>query len=160
MPFTFEFEDYEFIRDRISNEEEKKKWRTQILSRAKTAYQNRGQSARFYIQVLHSEGRVKKMIEEVTDSLFSYEQIAEYFDIMVATDKRSLLASLITKRAEQISFYNPQENPQSNEAIALIAEKLVQNFDIDYLKLAITESETRRWYQPNKLIQFIKQKLG
>ncbi len=160
LPFTFEFEDYEFIRDRIINEEEKKKWRTQILSRAKTAYQNRGQSGRFYIQVLHSEGRVNKMIEEVIDSLFSYEQIAEYFDIMVTTEKRSLLASLITKRAEQISFYNQQENPQSNEAIALIAEKLVQNFDIDYLKLAITESETRRWYQPNKLIQFIKQKLG
>lgn len=159
LPFTFELEDYIYVRDRISNEEEKKKWRTKILSRAKNAYQNREHSGRFYIEVLYNEGKVKKMIEEVTESLFSYRQIAEYFDIMAAANKNSLLAALISRRADHGSFYNTKKNDESEASISLIAEKLLRHFDKDYLKLAITKNDGNRWYQPNRLVLFMKQLL-
>lgn len=158
LPFTFSFEDYVYINEKMTNEEERKKWRAQILSRAKSAYHNKDEAGRFYIRVLHSEGNIKKMIQEASSSLFSYEQIAEYFDIMAATDRLKLLDALIGRNTEYAHFYHPPGEDQSETAIAQIAQKLCTVFDKSLIQQIIAKREINRWYQPNRLVALLKQK--
>jgi hypothetical protein len=64
FPYTFLFEDYIYITARMTDEEEKKKRRTKMLTRARhmSGYNN-GAAIRFCFALANHEKKYAKMIE-------------------------------------------------------------------------------------------------
>lgn len=61
FPYTYHFEDFLYIYDRINDVEEKKKWRTKILSRARNASNNYNNAATaFAFKLMNHEKRYSK----------------------------------------------------------------------------------------------------
>ncbi|MEJ7682787.1 MAG: hypothetical protein WKG06_33990 [Segetibacter sp.] len=78
FPYTYNFDDFLYIYDRMQDVEEKKKWRTKILSRARTASGNYNKAAtEFTFQLMDHEKKYLKMIDYI-DSGTPYHLIPQY----------------------------------------------------------------------------------
>ncbi len=138
FPFTYCYDDYLFISNRITDETEKKNWHQKMFIKARRASSNYDRRATdFCFALLDKEKNYKKMIN-IIDSYTPYEIIYRYFEPMVLTDK-SLLLKAIVDKSESYSwrFTNSEKDTASFPALL---EELLKHYPADYLKKVITHA--------------------
>ncbi|MCW3105804.1 MAG: hypothetical protein JWQ09_310 [Segetibacter sp.] len=159
FPTTYNFDDFLYIYDRMKDAEEKKKWRTKILSRAKNASNNYNKSATgFIFKLMDYEKKYLKMIGYI-NSQTPYHVILEYFEPMALTDKTSLLKALIDKRESY--FRSGFEDAEKDQAIfPQLLARLLRYYKAEYLVRAVNEiAKEKYYYTPNSFIQYLQKKI-
>ena len=158
FPFTYDFDDYLIIASRIP-EEERKKWRTKMLSRASNASNSRNTAATvFCFRLMDYEKNHKKMIEYI-DSHASYSIITPYFEKMILTDKAKLIETMLRKHDD--TFWIDIERDKKDDACFPELYALVEkNYTPQYLKMIIAKEEKdRKYYRLNRFMSYVKEQL-
>lgn len=159
FPKTFDFEDFLYISKRIQDDEEKKKWRTKILSRAKNASDNSNRTAtEFIFKLMNYEGKYLKMIDYI-DSQTPYQIILQYFEPMALTDKQRLLKAIIDK-SEGLAWSLQNDAEKDKACFPQLFEAAIKHYTATYLKTAIEQAEKQRYYyHSNRFVSYMKQNL-
>lgn len=153
FPLTFDFEDYLFICGQMEIEEERKKWRTRMLVRARQMPSFYKNAVMFPFRLMDYEGKYKKMIEYI-DSSTPYSIIVKYADKMILADRNSFLNELLHK-VDDINM----EDEEISTDISSLAKILENNYSKIELQQVIYDIQKRGWfYQENILISFLKGK--
>jgi hypothetical protein len=158
FPYTFEFDDYLLIIKTLS-EEERKKWRTKILSRARNASCSHNTPAmEFCFKLMNYEKGYKKMMEYI-DSYTPYTLILKYFEPMVQADKTRLLEAIVRKSDDYgFGLYNNSQNDAA--CFPELFTLAVKYYSADYLKAVISNNEKNRYYyRSNRFLVYIKERL-
>lgn len=160
FPWTFDFDAYLFIINRMEPEE-KKKWRTKVLSRARNAIQRYHYDAlAFCFELMDHEKNYRKMTEYI-DSYTPYAVILKYFEPMAATEKPRLLEAITRKSDSSWHLYTDKVGDDDSCFPALfdLTEKY---YSADYLRMLIKQLEKGKihYYRPNRFIKYIKERLG
>jgi hypothetical protein len=155
FPFSFNFDDYLFISKRLP-EDERKKWRTKMLTRARSISAPYKKNAMvFYFKLADADKAYRKMIDYIEHDT-PYNFILEYFEPMALTDKNRLMEAIIRKhddsgwgkKSEKDTGYFPE-----------LYQLISKHYTADYLKMVIKNSEKSRYFIPNKLISYIKEQV-
>jgi hypothetical protein len=158
FPYTFNFDDYLYIFTRMQDEEEKKKWRTKILSRARNA--SRGYDAAataFCFSLADHEKKYSKMIEYI-DSYTRYHLIDTYFEPMALTDKDQLLKRLLYKSDEYGWGFSADAREKDKEVFPELYQKMLKHYTTDYLKAAIKHTENKyQFSRSGSFVNYMKQ---
>jgi flavodoxin len=161
FPYTFLFEDYLFITARMNDDEEKKKWRTKILSRARNASRNYSHAAMLFCFALADhEKKYVKMIEYI-DGYTRYDIILRYFELMARTDKTRLLQALLGK-SDEYNWGSSMESREKDDAVfPELYTTVLKHYTADYLKAAIKKAEHPAWYhRTGRFVNYMKKSLG
>ena len=151
FPFTFDFDAYLFITSRMG-EEDKKKFRTKMLSRSRNArYQNAGAFA-FGFKLLDYEQKHKKMIEYIDEDA-PYTIIYEYFEPMVSADKPGLLKAIIRK-SDRDWFIRSEKEKEDDLCFPDLFALMVKHYSAAYLKTTVKPLEKYSAYHYNRLNRF------
>jgi hypothetical protein len=158
FPYTFEFDDYLFIIKTLP-EEERKKWRTKMLTRARHLSQSRNSRAmEFSFKLMDYEKSYKKMIDYI-DSDTPYTLILRYFEPMFGADKTKLLDEIMRKSDHYgYPMYNTQDDSDCFFELLALA---VKHYSADYLKAVIkaAEKRDRYFYRPNRFLIYMTERL-
>jgi len=150
FPYTFDFDDYISIANQLP-EDERKKWRTKILSRASNASHGYNIAANvFCFKLMDHEKNYKKMIDYV-DSYANYTIISH---------KTKLMNALIRKSDDHV-WRHKEESGKNDETcfpeLFALAEKY---YTANYLKMVIANAEKDKWYfRSNHFLTYVKEKL-
>ncbi|MFT4154313.1 MAG: hypothetical protein QM629_10910 [Parafilimonas sp.] len=154
FPHTFDFEDYLFITSRM-NEEEKKKWRTKMLAKARHNSGYNKAAMEFAFRLSDHEKKHKKMIEYI-DSYTPYTIILRYFEPMALVDKNGLLKKIFD-RGNSYSRYDEENDEQ--HFIALYA-LMLKHYPKNFLQAAVKQRESDPWFfRRNDFAEYIKNEL-
>jgi hypothetical protein len=160
FPFTFDFDDYLFISKRLP-EDERKKWRTKMLTRSRSvSYPYKKDATEFCFKLADSEKSYRKMIDYI-DSYTPYSIILQYFENMALTDKNRLLEVML-RRTDSYGWSLNHENEEKDEVYFPELFKLFEkHYLADYLKMVIANAEKDRWhFRLNNLMVYIKKQLS
>lgn len=133
FPYSYNFNDFLFLYENITDINAKKEWRTKMLSKARNASRNSNESAtEFVFQLMNYEEKYKKMIEYIERDC-SYKIILQFFVPMFQTDQKELLHKIMNKNEgwfisskvedEKISFSALMDQMIKSYGERLIAEK-------------------------------------
>ncbi|MEP7279940.1 MAG: hypothetical protein ABI813_14920 [Bacteroidota bacterium] len=158
FPLDFNFEDFRFISNRISDEEERKKFRTKMLTKAKHSSTSGNTAAcLFCFNLMDAEKKYGKMIEYIK-SYTPYSIILHYFEPMVLTDMHALLKAVLYKD-ESFMWYDPSAGDEN--CFPALTEKMITHYTSDYLKKAIGQmKKDRSYYLRNRLIAYLEENLA
>jgi len=159
FPHTYEFDDYLFIMSTLS-EEEGKKWRTKMLSRARNASRRRSRPAmEFCFKLADHEQNYRKMLEYI-ESYTPYSMILRYFESMIRGDKNKFLEVLMRKSDDDwfVSYASAEDDRRSFPELFAMAEKY---YTPGFLLIVIQQAEkqNRLYYRPNLFVTYMKQQL-
>ncbi|WP_259066549.1 SWIM zinc finger family protein [Mucilaginibacter sp. X4EP1] len=157
FPWTFDFDAYLFITDRMEAEE-KKKWRTWALSRARNAIRGYNYGALLFgFELMDHEKNYKKMIDYV-DSYTTYAIILKYFEPMAAAGETKLLEAIIRKSDFGWHLYTDKvDNDSCFQELFNLFEK---QYSADYLRMTIRQLEKNKYYyRPNRFIIYLRERL-
>lgn len=160
LPFTFDFDDYLFLYNRMEEGEAKRKWRTKIVTKSRNAssYRNNG-AKEFYFRLLNHEKAYKKMI----DSISSYTPcsiILEYAEPMLLTDKQRLLKALFDKSDDSYWGFSQEEREEEKRVFPDLQAALLKHFLPRHLLMAIQQAQAGRFYfRGNRLLTHLKEHL-
>lgn len=159
MPYTFSFDDYLVISASM-DEEEQKKWRTKILSRASNAARNNSAAGEFCFSLMAHDKKYKKMIDYI-ESFTPYSTIITYFEPMVMADKNQFLKTL-ARHTYDYGYYGLSGKRQDEQvnSLPLLYEKIRKHYTADFLKMYIAQEEKSTFYRTNRLLDYIKKKLS
>jgi len=158
FPFTFNFDDYLFIAERMP-EDERKKWRTKILTKARNAFHSRSSvQVDFCFKLMGHEKNYRKMIDYVGADT-NYQNISRYFEAMLLADKHYLMDELIRK-SDHV-FWQSDGPPINNEPLfshmCALAEK---HYSKPYLKSVLNKIKSDRWRSRlNNFFMYLDQQL-
>lgn len=160
FPRTYHFEDYLFIYDRIADEEEKKKWRTKILTKARQAAQSYNYAAAaFCFQLMDHEKGYKKMIGYI-HSTTSYSLILPYAEPMILTDKAGFLQALLTKYDSYGWTLGYEKFAADRDCFLTLMEVVVKHYTASVVKDAISSvKKSRSYFQPNRFVEYLEKNL-
>lgn len=138
----------------MEDEEEKKKWRTKILSKAKNASNNNNKaSTEFIFKLMEYEKKYLKMIEYI-DSHTPYHLILQYFEFMALADKTRLLTTIINK--SEGYFGSLAGNGEKDlEVFPQLLSNLLRHYDQEYLKRALNHAINQKYYTPNSFVRYL-----
>jgi hypothetical protein len=162
FPYTFGFDDYLFISSRIQDEEERKKWRTKMLSKAGQLSRNGNPDAiTFYFQLANEEKRYKKMIDYI-DGYTPYGTILQYFEPMALTDKTQLLYKMLHKHEEWGWGLHLQTEEDTNTIFPALYQLMVKHYTEPYLRAVVTKhiNGLYSFSRPGKFVQYMMTELG
>jgi hypothetical protein len=160
FPHTFNFDDFIYIYKWTQDEEERKKWRTKILTKARhSSHCYNKATTEFCFKLTDYEKNYKKMIDYI-DSYTPYRIILTYFEQMILTDKARLLKALIDK-SENYSWgseYNDYHKDE--ECFPELFDITLKHYSADYLKKVINQTENNRFsFRLNRFLAYIREKL-
>lgn len=160
FPRTFDFDDYLFIYNHITEEDKKKKWRTNIKSRAKNASNNLNRAATvFYFRLLAHESNYLKMIDAI-DDYTPFSIILSYFDPMAQTDKVKLLKAILDKNQGYGWAWNDATEQEDQECFPKLYEAVLKYFTTEFVISVITKIDKNLlYYKPNNFALYLKQQL-
>lgn len=160
FPYTFEFDDYLFIINTLS-EEERKKWRTKILARARNASGNSNSPAtEFCFKLMNYEKSYTKMIGYI-DAHTPFALILQYFEPMVLAEKDKLLEAIVRKPDDYgFGLYSNAQNDSA--CFPELFATAIKHYSSGYLKTVISNAEknTRYYYSPNRFLVYMKERLN
>ncbi len=158
LSFTFSFEDFLYIYNSMTDGDEKKSWRTKLLSKIKNAANNgNAEAQKFYFELYDHEKSYSKMIGFI-GNYTKYSFIHQYFEAMARADKTKLLQALINKGDG--SFWSILSTNNEEAWYPEILEGLKKHFTKTELLSTITRDESKRvFFRLNGLIEFIKKGL-
>ncbi|MFV8327470.1 hypothetical protein [Flavobacterium sp. ZS1P14] len=111
----FDFDDYLMIQETISAEEFKK-FRSNLLGRAKRNFDNSKPAVVFYFKVLFSEKSFIKMIDLISYQT-GYYTVYDYIEELYLTDKLGLLGKLATIESKWYFYENDSLNLEYRDMI-------------------------------------------
>ena len=160
LPFTFDFDDYLFVSERLPGDE-RKKWRTKMLTRSRNiAYPHKKNGVTFYFKLMESEKNYRKMIEYI-DSYTPYGIIQQYFERMVQADKTKLLEVMLRKSDDYGWGMKYEDKEKDAACFPELFSLFEKHYTRDYLKLVISSAEKGRfYYQTNHFIGYLKKQLS
>jgi hypothetical protein len=160
FPETFDFADYVFINARIASEEEKKNWRSKILTRSRRMAAYNDSAMLFSFQLLDHEEKYKKMLEFIKERT-PYHLIIQYAEKMISADRKSFLKELLHKSDD---FYSWQDKKADQEGDSLFVELLAilqKHYSKSEIQWAIKNVEmASRYSRPNRFVQYVKENPG
>jgi hypothetical protein len=144
LPHTFDFSDFLYISNNMPDGEEKKTWRTRILTRARNASSSNLKALLFCFQLMDHENKFLKMIEYI-DSHTPYTTVLQYFNKMAGADKAKLLAAVIQKgRSYNWSFSQHRNGEEA--CFPELLSVMIQCYTADYLKAALLKQKQAASY--------------
>ena len=159
FPHTFNFDDYLSISKRLPDEE-REKWRSQMLNKARRLFSSRNYAAiTFCFRLMDSEKNYRKMVDDI-DTYTPYPFILQYFDLMAAAEKDRFLKKVLQK-SDSYGWgvsYTQAENDKAYfpELFGLFKK----HYGADYLIRVIKhENKTNRYTSMNNLFVYMKQQL-
>ena len=157
LPFTFDFDDYLFLYNRMPESEEKKKWRTKLINKAKNAGSyGRNGAKDFYFRLLDHEKSYKKMISSI-NSYTPYRLIVDYFEPMAATDKMALLKATIDKGDDYGWDYSQDKEEDEQQVFSALLEAMIKTYDKIQVLAAVKSAESGRfYYRGSRFIDYLK----
>lgn len=157
LPYTFDFDDYLFLYNRMPEGEEKQKWRTKLITKAKNASSyGRNASKLFYFRLLDHEKSYKKMIASINSST-PYQVICAYYEPMALTDKNALLIAILEKGDESIWGYLPEQAEKEQQCFPELLAALEKTFGRLTLQAAVKKAESGRFYfRSNRFLTYLK----
>lgn len=160
LPYTLDFDDYLFLYNHMPESEEKKKWRTRIINKAKNAFSYREDGPKdFYFRLLDHEKSYKKMIGAI-NSYTPYRLIVEYYEPMALTDKTALLRAIIDKSDSYSWRYLDDKEENDEHYFPALLAALVKTYGKQMLLVAVKGAEAGRfYYRPSEFIAFLKKAL-
>ncbi len=159
LPYTFDFDDYLFTANR-REEEERKKWRTKILSRARTASHHYNKEAtEFCFKLLEHEKSYRKMIDYI-DSYTPYNIILRYFEPMALTDKARLLKAIFDKRDDYGWGLRYEYAEKDATCFPGLFDIAIKHYSADYLEKAISKAGKDTWhFRLNRFLVYMNERL-
>lgn len=160
VPFTFDFDDYIFVSERLPAGEERKKWLTKMLARAKSASSPyKKAAAEFYFKLAVFEKTYGRMIGFI-DSETPLKLIIEHFGEMALTDKNKLMEAMLRRRNDY--GWGVAHEIKAQEALHFpeLYKLFEKHYQMDYLKMVIANADKDRWYKFNDFMAYMKQQLG
>lgn len=155
LPYTWNFEDFMFLNNRITHDDERKKWRAKILDKAKRA--GRGKAIDFCFQLADHEKKYTKMFEYMHRC--SYENILRYFEPLAQTDKALLLKAILDKTDDYFYSGSDARNAEAEIFPQLLAA-LLRIYTPEYLIAAVKKAESNTWHiNRNRFIIYSKENL-
>jgi hypothetical protein len=160
FPFTFNFDDYLFISERLP-EEERKKWRTKMLTKSRNiSAPYKTNAIRFYFQLADFEHNYRKMIDYI-DSDTPYATVLKYFENMLRGDKNKLLEAILHKRDDYGWVLKNEYKETDVACFPALFELFEKYYTKDYLRMVIANAEKDRWhYRSNNFIVYVREQLG
>ena len=161
FPYTFNFDDYLYIFTRMEDEVQKKKWRTKILSRARSSSRSyNAAAAAFCFRLADHEKKYTKMIEYI-DGYTGYHLILTYFESMALTDKTLLIRALLNKTDEYGWGSSTAEREKDKETFPKLYQKMLEYYTIDYLKAALKQAQNNYSYRySGSFVNYMKEFMG
>lgn len=157
VPQTFDFTDFRIVYDQLEGDE-KKKWRTKILTRAghMGAYNTDANS--FSFKLMDHEQNYKKMIDYI-GSHTPYSIIVQYADKMARANKDGFIRQLFNK-SDYSRLYHQGEDYVQDELMEELLRTLQKNYTVRELKLIVREFEKSAFYYRNNVfMDFVKKML-
>jgi hypothetical protein len=155
FPYTFNFHDYLYIARTLSDDE-RKKWRTKMLTRARSAAHGNNDAMEFCFRLVDHEKNYKKMIDYI-NSYTRYRQILQYFEPMMAADKAKVLDAILSKSDSYGHYADTQDDAACFPELLALAEK---HYTASYLRAAISQADKNRYfYTANKFVVYMKKRL-
>lgn len=153
---TFDFGDYQYVFARMPEGEEKKKWRSKLLARAKQGYKYSSKGISFYFKIADAENNYKKMIEYI-DGKAPYAIISQYFEKMLLTDKARALDALLNRYDDWGSSIADVEN---REAIQMLYETALKFFGKEDLLLIVNKKMAAGyWHRKNLFMDYLTEQV-
>lgn len=161
LPYTFDFDDYLFLYNHMPEGEEKKKWRTKLITKSKNAssYGRKG-AKEFYFRLLNHEKGYKKMIDSI-NSYTPYGMILRYFEPMAQTDKAKLLKAILDKGDDSFWSFEYEEQKKDAECFPELLAVMEKTYGKQALLTAVKQAESGRFYfRGNRFINYLKKELA
>jgi hypothetical protein len=157
FPLAYNFDDFLFIYAQIENEEEKKKWRTKMLGRARqmTNSDAHVNVIAFPFRLMEYEQNFKKMVDYV-DAHTPYSIILQYADKMMLVHKQGFLDALARKN-DPYSYVDSSDEEHQFPQLADILLKYASKTEIN---MVFRKYEKSGWYRNNRFITFMKKRLS
>ena len=96
LPYSYNMADYQTIMDGLPTEEERKKYRSHFLARARSKSRKGNLAASsFLFQLFDKEKSYNKILNEI-DSSTPYTLLLAYFDVLYNHDKEAFLEKLLS----------------------------------------------------------------
>lgn len=156
-PYTFDFTDFLSVYEQMDGDE-KKKWRTKILTRAghMSSYKN---AKLFSFKLMDYEQNYKKMIEYINTNT-PYSIIVQFADKMILTNKDGFLKQIINKSDNSFIPYSEEEREEDTAIFPSLLNILQKHYSINELKLIIRNIDSKGWYyRGNSFIAFMRENL-
>ncbi|WP_440134720.1 hypothetical protein [Chitinophaga sancti] len=152
FPNTFDFDDFLFIYSRITNEEEKKKWRSKVLSRARQLASQNLDAMKFSFKLMEFDNKYGKMIDYINEYT-PYNIILEYAERIILANKKEFLKTIFNKA--DLTYDMDEE--EAMEAIPKLPGLLKKYYTESEIEFSINNALKSGWYhRPNMLISFIR----
>ncbi|WGQ10126.1 hypothetical protein QG516_00465 [Pedobacter gandavensis] len=154
--WSFDFDAYSFVSKHIVESQEKKKWRINLLSRARRLAADQPGATLFWFQLLDEEGRYEKMLDYL-DSTVTYEVIIRFAEKMSLKYHTVFFTRLIHKRDHpEDQMAGKQLTPVLNQ-LMVIMRKL---YSPQELQLAIKHVRRNAYYaSPNLFVLYMETQL-
>lgn len=159
FPLTFDFDDYLFISAQIANEEEKKKWRTKMLTKARhmNAYNVSAQA--FAFSLMAHEKKYTKMLDYI-NSYTPYSIINKYAANMALTAKMDFLKRIVNKD-ESFGFRSEAMIEDDNNVFPELFDTLLKYYSKTEIKTVLKAAENSgRFYRLSRFAVFIVKNLA
>ena len=158
FPLDYDFEDYLFISAQIGNEEERKKWRTKILSKARNMGSYNIHATEFAFRLMEHEKKYAKMLEYI-NGYTPYSIIIKYADHLALSTKMDFLKRVI-ERDEHFGFRSSLQEDENILFPELLAI-LVKHYSKETILMAIRVAEkSNRYYRLNHFVEFAAKNIG
>lgn len=149
FPVTYDFDDYLFVMDKLKNEEEKKKWRSKLLSRARHTTNN-PDAVNFVFKLADAEKSYKKMIGYINEYV-GYSLIVEYAEKMILSDKQGFLQALFRK----VDNWYSMDEDDAVDVIPVLFDILKKHYSMSEIEAYIKAVRSEWMYGSNLLITYI-----
>jgi hypothetical protein len=142
FPYYYNFDDYLFIINRLP-EEERKNWRTKMLSKARNASHSYNKEAmKFTFQLMDHEKQYRKMIDYI-DNRTPYTIILEYFEPMALTDKNLLLKAIIDKKSDYGFGLYYEDAEMDAACFPELFDLMLKHYTLEHLNIFIKQTEKK-----------------
>ncbi len=159
IPQTFDFDDFLFIYAQIESEDEKKKWRYKMLSRARHTASSDFDAMAFSFKLMDYEKKYKRMLEYI-DVSSPYSIIIKYADKMAIADKKGFLKEVLHKSDDYYGLRIETTVEDENMLFSELLSILQKHYSKTEIQMAIINAENTKWiYRQNRFITFIKKNI-
>ncbi|MES2704399.1 MAG: hypothetical protein V4649_17295 [Bacteroidota bacterium] len=159
FPETFQFDDYLFITNSMS-EDEKKKWRTKMLTRARHIVTHDAKARDFCYRLMDHEKNYRKMIDYIETST-PYRTILAYFEPMALTGKKLLLEAVIRKRDDYYFGTMSKSTEQDIACFPELYELTKKHYSETYLRMLVDKDKSQpAYYRTNRFLKYMEEQLS
>jgi hypothetical protein len=157
IPQTFDFMDFLSVYEQMEGDE-KKKWRTKILTRAGHMASNNKDAMLFSFRLMDYEQNYKKMIDYI-GSYTPYSIIVQYADKMALVDRNGFIRQLMNK-SDNTWLSSLVEKESQDKFFLQLLNTLRKHYSLSELKLIIQQFEKSKTFnRANNFVDFVKENL-